>query len=296
MLHDFVSARITELCKHLSRLVEARCPPSRVLVSCVHAVRDSLRRLHCVLPRLLNRLFMAFLSRTAHTAMKSLFLTAAASVVTELTALHGQCKRLQESKNSGLDDVLEEIAKTEQSLIMSSFTALTDCQPLLSLLGSDKTACQQLVRRLHQQLITLFLAFVETCHVYVGHDPLEARNLDLSLQSLPRAAVAEIQQASQLEWSGLFGLALVRIGRHLEVKAINKVWGVAKDLFSDTAASAELVPHQPVIKATRLAAQAVITHYAFASGQRLAHFFRNSVQSRNWMTAKDPRDPRPVTE
>ena len=31
---------------------------------------------------------------------------------------HGECKKLGESTSSGLDDVLEEIAKTEQALIM----------------------------------------------------------------------------------------------------------------------------------------------------------------------------------
>ena len=30
--------------------------------------------------------------------------------------------------------------------------------------------------------------------------------------------------AEDLEWCGLFALALVRVGRHLEVKAINKAW------------------------------------------------------------------------
>ena len=35
-----------------------------------------------------------------------------------LHARHGECKKLGESSSSGLDDVLEEIAKTEQALIM----------------------------------------------------------------------------------------------------------------------------------------------------------------------------------
>lgn len=201
-------------------------------------------------------------------------------------------------KNSGLDDVLEEVARTEQSLIMHGFTALTDCQPLLNLLGSDRPACKQLVQGLHEQLITWFMAFVEACHAYVGHELTEVRILDPSLPVMPRVAVAELEAVSQLDWSGLFGLAMVRIGRHLEVKAIHKVWGVAKDLFAagGEVGAAELVPHPAVIKATRGAAQSVITHYAHRSGQRLAHFFRNSIQSRNWMTVREPRDPRLVVE
>ncbi|CAE8621202.1 unnamed protein product, partial [Polarella glacialis] len=120
---------------------------------------DSLRRLHSLLPTLLTKLFRVFLSRTAMDAMKALFAAAASLLVIDLCKLHQECNRLQESANSGLDDVLEEIAKTEQSLIMHGFTALTECQPLLSLLGSDKVGCQQLVRGLHSQLIMLFLTF-----------------------------------------------------------------------------------------------------------------------------------------
>ncbi|CAK9100017.1 unnamed protein product [Durusdinium trenchii] len=100
----------------------------------------------------------------------------------------------------------------------------------------------------------------------------------------------------ELDWCGVFALALVRVGRHLEVKAINKVWGVAKDLFEGETASSELQPNPTVLKATRHASQLVITHYATMSGQRLAHFFRNSVQSRNWMTVREAQEPRKVVE
>eukprot|EP00930_Biecheleria_cincta_P047222 TRINITY_DN32685_c0_g1_i1.p1 TRINITY_DN32685_c0_g1~~TRINITY_DN32685_c0_g1_i1.p1 ORF type:complete len:806 (+),score=182.86 TRINITY_DN32685_c0_g1_i1:36-2420(+) len=291
-LPDFVSARVEELCDRLTQLVDKKCPPTRVLVTSIHAVRDSLRRLHSLLPTLLTKLFKSFLSRTAMDAMKSLFAEAARAMLVELCKLHGDCKGLQESANSGLDDVLEEIAKTEQTVIMHAFNALTESQPLQSLLGSDKGSCQQLVRGLHSQLITFFLAFVEVCHTYVGNEVTEARNLDPSLPLVPRVAAEEVKQVLTLEWSGLFALALVRIGRHLEVKALNKVWGVAKDFFE----SSELTPNPAVLKATRTAAQAVITHYAIMSGQRLAHFFRNSVQSRNWMTVREPQEPRKVVE
>jgi hypothetical protein len=230
--------------------------------------------------------------------MKALFAEAASLLVKDLCGLHSVCKRLQESRNSGLDEVLEEIAKSEQSLIMHGSTALRDCQPLLSLLGSDRPSCQQLVRGLHGQLITFFVAFVEACHVYVGHEATEARKQDPTLPSMPRVALAELDEVASFDWSGLFGLALVRIGRHLEVKVINKVWAVAKESFvgGDATAGAELTPPPAVIKAARGAAQAVITHYCLVSGQRLAHFFRNSVQNRNWMTVREPRDPKLVVD
>jgi hypothetical protein len=191
---------------------------------------------------------------------------------------------------------MEEIVKTEQSMIMHGFTALTDCQPLLNLLGSDKPACQQLVRGLHGQLVVFFLAFVDACHAYAqGHERsvIEVQALDPSLPSVTRPAMPGLDEIISLDWSGLFALALVRIGRHLEVKAIGKVWAVARDLFAGgDAASTDLQPNAAIIKATRSAAQATIAHYVLCSGQRLAHFFRNSIQAKNWMTMREPRGPR----
>jgi len=68
--------------------------------------------------------------------MRGIFAETAAFLVTTLTELHADCKRLQESSSSGLDDVLEQIAKTEQGLLKHIFGALLDCQPLLSLPGA----------------------------------------------------------------------------------------------------------------------------------------------------------------
>ena len=104
--------------ERIAQLVDQKCPPSRVLVSCIHSVRDSLRRLHSLLPTLLTKLFRSFLGRTATDAMRSLFVAACEHMTSELCKLHGECKKLGESNSSGLDDVLEEIAKTEQALIM----------------------------------------------------------------------------------------------------------------------------------------------------------------------------------
>lgn len=295
ILLTFVELRVKEVCKQISEVVEEKCPPARVLVSCIHFLRDCFKRLHGMVPRLLTKLFMDFMSRMALSAMKAIFQVASAHLVAELCRLHDQCKRLQESKDSGLDDVLEEIAKTEQSLLMHGFQALVDCQPLLHLLGSDRPSCQQLMRGLHEQLITFFVAFVLTCHTYIGREPPSTWNLETSFDG---GVSMQLDEAANLDWSGLFGLALVRIGRHLESKAINKVWAVANELFVDgeTIDCALQPPPPGVITATRLAAEAMITHYVMVSGQRLAHFFRNSVQSRNWMTVREPRDPRLVVE
>eukprot|EP00434_Breviolum_minutum_P015160 symbB.v1.2.013371.t2/scaffold943.1/size149931/3 len=172
VLPDFVSARIEDLCERITQLVDQKCPPSRVLVSCIHSVRDSLRRLHSLLPALLTRLFRAFLGRTAMDAMRSLFVTACGQMTSELCKLHGECKKLGESTSSGLDDVLEEIAKTEQALIMHGFTALTECQPLQSLLGPDKAqttrskgggVLKQMQRLALVALVTLVQAAARSC-------------------------------------------------------------------------------------------------------------------------------------
>jgi len=95
------------------------------------------------------------------------------------------------------------------------------------------------------------------------------------------------------EWSGLFGLALVRIGRHLEVKAIGNVLDVARELFaSGDYTAAELQPHPAVFKATRSAAQAVITHYVIINGQRLSNSFRSLICSLDLALSRDSRDHR----
>merc|ERR1719498_550882 len=125
--------------------------------------------------------------------MKALFSSASSSLVADLIHLHGECKRLQGSANISLDEILEstleEIVKTEQNMIMHGFTALTDCQPLLNLLGSDKPGCQQLVRGLHVQLVVFFLSFVDACYAYVhGQERtiIEVQTLDASLPAVIR--------------------------------------------------------------------------------------------------------------
>merc|ERR1719247_3523261 len=139
--------------------------------------------------------------------MKALFSSAASSLVADLIRLHGECKRLQGSANSSLDEILEstleEIVKTEQSMIMHGFSALTDCQPLLTLLGSDKPACQQLVRGLHTQLVVFFLAFVDTCHAYVrGQErtTIEVQALDPSLPAVVRPPLPAIDEIVTRDW------------------------------------------------------------------------------------------------
>eukprot|EP00927_Polykrikos_kofoidii_P059742 TRINITY_DN54879_c0_g1_i1.p1 TRINITY_DN54879_c0_g1~~TRINITY_DN54879_c0_g1_i1.p1 ORF type:complete len:828 (+),score=179.60 TRINITY_DN54879_c0_g1_i1:78-2561(+) len=303
-LSSFVRPQVEELLDRIAALLEGgKCPSTQVLVSSVNAVRDVLRRLHTLLPQILKQLFMAFLDRVTTGAMNVLFADASSALVGELRRLHGECRRLELSSigeavgEDGQDDVLEEIAKMEQAVIMHILTALSETQPLLALLGSDRGAGQQLVRSLHEQLIRFFLVFVEACHLFVGNEATEAQNLDPSLPVLPRHRSTLLEEVIlKLEWSNLFSLALVRIGRHMEVKAINQVWGVAKDLFASSAAAVDLAPNVAVIKAARGAAKAVLTNYALAGGQQLARLMQDSLHGPNWLHLREPREPRVVVE
>jgi len=300
LLQDFVSQRVQELCDRLFGLISDRRPPVRVLVSCVHSVRDALRRAHAAMPEPVSKTFMAFLALTADAALRWTFADASSRLVSALSALHADCKRLQESASSGLDDVLEQIAMAEQALLKQSFGALLDSQPLLKLLGPDRPACQRLFAEVQRQELAFFWAFAEVCFRYIGQDPMELRMLEASLDDVPRAAMEELNAVDALEWNGLFGLALVRIGRHLETRVISKVWAVARDLVAEHLGGAQpdgvVSAASAASRATRGAGQIVLTHYVVVSGQRLASFFRNSIQNKNWMTVREPRCPSVLVE
>eukprot|EP00929_Paragymnodinium_shiwhaense_P069340 TRINITY_DN34984_c0_g1_i1.p1 TRINITY_DN34984_c0_g1~~TRINITY_DN34984_c0_g1_i1.p1 ORF type:complete len:794 (-),score=181.58 TRINITY_DN34984_c0_g1_i1:347-2728(-) len=289
LLSEFVKTSVDAMCKEFTGMIEMKCPPTRVLVSCIHAVRDALRRLHEVLPELIAEAFSDFLKAMAQMAMKSLFEDVCTLLLQDVKELYTECERLRESKSTEnvLGDVLNEVSQAEHRIVMRAFEALSDCQPLLSLLGSDKASCQELAEGIHSELTRYFLAFVDACFVYIGDgETSDVRGLDAAFPALP--------------WSGLYGLALVRMARHLETKAIEKVWLVAKEIFTASVEvvekPSELAAPPSLSKALRRTGQAMIAHYTLASGQRLAHFFRNSVQSRNWMTVREPREPRLVVD
>jgi len=294
-LPDFASARVEEMCDRFTKLIEQNCPSTRVLVSCVHLLRDGLRRLHLSIPAQLTRIFTDFLCRTASCKLRGTFAEAATATVQEFINLHAKCS------NASLDGVLEQIAKTEQVVMMRYFRVLTDCQALLSLLNFERASCTRLVGELRENLVMLLLTFVEVCHRYIGQDPQCGRYLDESLAAAPVLPLPEMAQVDDLEWNGVFALALVRVGRHLELKAINKVFDVARDLFSEGVggsanASAYLAPHPASLQAVRFAAQGVMTHYVQVSGQKLAYSLRNFVQNKNWMTVPEPRSPSILVE
>lgn len=300
ILLEFVDLHVRRVCDVISEMVANKRPPTQELVSCIHFLRDCMKpRLHALVPRRLTLLFTDFMSRVARSAMEAVFQEAAAHLVVDLCCLHDKCKNLKESKDCGLDQGMEEIAKTEQSVLMHVIQALNDCQPLLDLVRSDLSSCQQLIRQMHGQLIALFSAFVHTCHAYIGQEPPSDWNFATPLPFAEGGRVCmQLGVAASLDWSGLFGLALVRIGRHLD-KAIDKVWTVANKLFDDGEIIDCSPTHPPLClkEDTRLAAKAMMKHYVMMTGQHVAHFFRDSVQSRNWMTTREPqRNPRRMVQ
>mmetsp|Transcript_76643 Transcript_76643/g.151628 ORF Transcript_76643/g.151628 Transcript_76643/m.151628 type:complete len:783 (+) Transcript_76643:94-2442(+) len=298
ILLDFVKLHVRRVCDLLSELVANRHPPTQELVSCIHFLRDSMKpRLHALVPELLTALFTDFMSQMARCAMKTVFQEAAAHLIVDLCCLHDKCKHLEESKDCVLDQGMEEIARTEQSVLMHVVEALNDCEPLLRLVSSDLTSWQQLTQEMHEQLIAFFSAFVHTCHAYIGQEPLFAWNFATPLPFADGGSVSmQLSKAASLDWNGLFGLALVRIGRHFQVKTIDKVWTVANMILDD----GEIIdcspkPPPPCLKEnTGVAAKAIMKHYVMMSGQHVAHVFRNSVQNRNWMTTQEPHNPRQV--
>jgi hypothetical protein len=148
-------------------------------------------------------------------------------------------------------------------------------------------------------LISFFFTFTAVCNTFLGKDPLDVPQDGDTALLIPRRVLADVSAFADQEWAGYFGLSLVCIGRHLEEKAINKMWTVVKDTFANTEQGVgEVVPSAPVVKTVEIALEALITHYVLISGQRLAHFFRNSVHTsrKKWMQAKDPTEPSVVVD
>merc|ERR1712226_1479712 len=81
----------------------------------------------------------------------------------------------------------------------------------------------------------------------------------------------------------------------------DKAWSRAREIcakLDDPKLAEELTPSQALLKATHRASEVVIAHYVLVSGQRLAEYFRNSLQKtgKNWRTTREPHEPSLVVE
>lgn len=303
VLLDFVRARLGETSARLAECVRRDCPPTQLLVACIDRTSAALEPLQPQLSGALTELLARQHCELVRSAVETVFAAAAFATVADLLRLHGECDRSRREGPAGESgsadevedpsDVLEATAGAERALILHGYNAVAECRHLLAVLRSAADGAPQLVRQLQVKLSEFFWSFVALCHAFAGHDPTEV--LEEAWPARPSSARpphAELDQFGALGWNGLFGLILVRMGRHLEVKVISKVWSVARDMFSESAASVELTPHPSLIRATRGAAQALITHYTLVAGHRLGHFFLSCLHAGDWSVRCEPRDPR----
>jgi len=320
---EFVTGTLDEAFEQLLSLLRKRQPPAQVVVSSLECCRNALSPLKDLLPSAISPLLRNFLQSVALDSLAGFFQKANDTVMSELDVLRGHCAALEEQPDITSKEILETIAKTEQALLVAAFTALSGSQPLLSLLQDASDAETRLVHELHRSITNFFMAIVDTCLYYIKEDPASMREkCGLPLEASPSAAsgtrrsssssssspaataaataaaaaaaAAAAKNASPLaaslwQWSGIFGLSLVRMGRHFEVKVIAKVWAIAADLFGASAAVSVLTPPQSVVRATRLAAQAVITRYAEIRGHVLSNYFREAMEGHEWSLLREPR-------
>jgi len=232
------------------------------------------------------------LGRVAKDAAKAVFDAAAVAMVDELLDLHGKCKQVQDSSGGSLDQAMDAVQASEKALFEKTQTAVGNCEPLLSLVSSDRVACQQLVAGLQEQLTSLSTVFCEGCQCLITLGDAD----DL------RSHAKTVDALSTLEWSGLFALSVVWLGQRLQDKVLRQAWAQSRALIAgtevaDSGAVEQLEPGPVVKHAATSAAEELLAHYVRVSGQRLAHFLRNAIQRKGWAQAtKAPQEPSLVVE
>merc|ERR1719329_1787307 len=133
-------------------------------------------------------------------------------------------------------------------------------------------------------------------HAYVGREAVHVGSYDASLSVIARSVPSDFNRVSELEWNGLFALALARMCRYVESKAMAKVLAVAREIVASGDGAADPAPAQgAVARELRSAGEAALARYVLVCGQRLAHFFRNSFVA-GWggapaLAAEAPRPP-----
>eukprot|EP00927_Polykrikos_kofoidii_P040074 TRINITY_DN34318_c0_g1_i1.p1 TRINITY_DN34318_c0_g1~~TRINITY_DN34318_c0_g1_i1.p1 ORF type:complete len:861 (-),score=201.35 TRINITY_DN34318_c0_g1_i1:185-2767(-) len=283
-LTTFVGSRIEDLFGRVAGFVADRCPSTQSLVVGVDMLKDALQRLQILMPRLVARLYVSFIDRVACNVVRMRFDEAAAELVADFVRLHGECRRLQESTQfakgaAPADGVPPQVVAVEQALQARCLDVLGDLLPLLRLLESEHGACQSVAREVQRQLHTILGTVAEACTAYVSQEVPDESLGGTVLK--PKAALLE--EMRRLEWSGVFGLALVWLAWRLEDKALTKIWTTAQELFVNAPfLSSEIVAPQlaAAVSGAQDAAKAVLAHYVMVSGQRLAHFFRNAIRNR----------------
>mmetsp|Transcript_4624 Transcript_4624/g.11181 ORF Transcript_4624/g.11181 Transcript_4624/m.11181 type:complete len:357 (+) Transcript_4624:1-1071(+) len=196
-------------------------------------------------------------------------------------------------------------AKSEEEISMHIFSVLVKCRPLAALC-SVHPAGDQFGQVLQEQLEVMLRVFFMASIGHVARDaggcgmhipPLEG-HLSRDVEVVAAVGRVDISEVVDLEWSSVFSLALFRICRHMETKLISKLWSVAQEQCDSVSATPSRFASgsEPLVEHARAAAQALFGHYILVNGVRLAELMKGSIQSRNWMTVKQPQDPRVVVE
>jgi len=244
-------------------------PTSPVLRSCLDSFRDACVRLHEEFPEILDKLFADFFKRMVETSVESAFDATLVHLVHHFTDLHAQC--LTFSK----DDVLDKIGSSEHAMLVDGCLALTEARPLLDIVSADEKV--RLVGILLTRMETFFHTFNDALHAYSG-------------KWFAQACPERVRPMKELSWNPSFCLALVRIGRHLEVRGVAKLYSVAEDFFGTLPKSA--VATETLTQNSRAAAQACMDYLVLTEATRFSHLLRNSVEENNY--SSEPSAPQPV--
>eukprot|EP00928_Gymnodinium_smaydae_P008073 TRINITY_DN12911_c0_g3_i2.p1 TRINITY_DN12911_c0_g3~~TRINITY_DN12911_c0_g3_i2.p1 ORF type:complete len:806 (+),score=173.53 TRINITY_DN12911_c0_g3_i2:60-2477(+) len=277
-LSDFVIERVEDVFERFAAQVSRDRPEAEVIAGCVHSLKESLRRLHSLMPRLLTRLFTAFLGRVASNFVRQVYDEAREAFANAVAHLHDACQRRRdvEDTSSGAataaEATLEDVATTERSLWACASAALDDCGPITKMVSTDKAACLQLVREVQRQLESYFGMLPSVCRCYAQPVGAACAQEDMSV---PTRLIG-------LEKESCFSLALFGLARRVDEKALGRAWGDAVQRMSaiSGALMEELAPRQLVLEGAQAAAEVALGSYVAEAGARVASILRDAVQRR----------------
>eukprot|EP01068_Selenidium_serpulae_P016074 Selendium_serpulae@DN6263_c0_g1_i5.p1 len=231
-------------------------PSASVLAQGVNNVRISLAPLQEQLPTLLSKLFSEFLDEMVNSAVSISFTEAYKKMVASLSTLNTVCQ-----DPPSLDDVLEKITETERSFLLQGCLSVQDCQHLSSQLIKHDTAA---LMRVEQQVLYFldryFECFNASCTMVAEREPVcmrikqlrelthqapsslkneggthKKKDVEATRGLTDLLILEEVDRAARSEYwgdpRGLFCLALMRIGRHLEMKGISSLTNMACETF-----------------------------------------------------------------
>jgi len=305
LIVGFVRQSLGEMCKHIAALASVMRPPTRVLVACLHFLRDSCQKLHSQLPSLLTDIFRDFFLGVARACVQQHAKRICAVVLSELPKLEVESSRLQAQKAAGLDEAIVHTAAAEEAISMHVFDVIVEGRLLAVLFRHDPRACSDFTQELQTQCRVLQHVFLVACDRLVHRDAdgvdLQSNPTCYGVEVVAALESVDMAQVVALQWNELLGLGLFRICRHMETKLASKVASMAQELGGGggAAPSPQRPPPsaaEPVVQHARATAQTLLAHYVLVNGFRLAELLKSSIQSRNWMTVKQPKEPRVVVE